>query len=423
MARKRFSFRRTWRRMQTVPGLGRNVTAVVVAIALGVTTMAIVFGNVKYVAPWEERLTISADFAQAPAIVPSQSPKVRIAGVDVGQVVDSEVTREGRARLTFSIDAGNEVYRDARAILRPKSAVNEMYVEISQGRPSEPQLRSGDVIPVGQTERPIQPDEVLSKLDERSRAGLTNLLAVSDTALANAPETLPAGLNATNRTVATFKPVLDQLEERRANLQRLVTSLSEISNAVGGNRERTTELANSLQEVLGTLTAREDQLRSVLSQLPGTTDQLRSSMTGLNELTGELNPALDNLDRASSRLPDVLRKVSGTVDSLDTTLDSAKPVVAKARPVAAELTPLIRDVDGSLDHLKPVSEKLDPATGTLVPYLNDVAAFIYNTSGVFAPSDGNGGFVRGHLTVPLPDAGVLPGTHGGHPDPTERGGR
>ncbi|MFJ8812943.1 MlaD family protein [Amycolatopsis thermoflava] len=412
--KRTFSMRRTWERIRTVPGLGRNVLTIVVLVALGLVSASVILGNQRFIQPWEERYVFSADFAEAPAINPGQQPKVRIAGVEVGQITGSAVTDSGNARLTFSLEPGHPIHRNAHLVLRPTNPLNEMYVEVDPGGPPEPELPPDGVIPVGQTERPIQPDEVLNHLDERSRAALTNLLSASDVALANAPAALPGGLRAADRTTVELKPVLDALAARRENISTLVTALAQISGAVGHNDARLAELMNSTQTTLATLAEHNSDLEASLAELPGTAGELRRAMNGVSGLTNELNPVLDNLDQASAQLPDTLRKLGGTVDDLGRTVTAAAPVVAAARPVVGDLAPLVSDVHRSLGDLEAVTRDLMPDSAVLVSYLGDLQAFIYNTNGAFSLSDANGGFIRGHVAVPLPDAGVIPGTHGGN---------
>lgn len=412
--KKKFSLRRTWERVRTVPGLGRNVLTVIVLITLGVISASVILGNQRFILPWSDRYVFSADFAQAPAINPGQQPKVRIAGVEVGQITGSAVTGTGTARLTMSLEPGNTIYRNAHLVLRPTNPLNEMYVEVDPGGPPQPALPANGVIPVGQTERPVQPDEVLDHLDDRSRAALTNLLSASDVALANAPATLPGGLRAADGTMVAVKPVLDALAARRDNIAKLVTGLSRISGAVGHNDARLAELLDSTQSTLSVLAQHNSDVQATLAELPATTDELRHAMDGVSGLTSRLNPVLDHLDQASAQLPDTLRKLGGTVDNLGATVAAAKPVVAAAGPVVRDVSPLAGDVHRSLADLEPVTRDLIPDSALLVSYLGDLQAFIYNTNGAFSLSDANGGFIRGHVAVPLPDAGVLPGTHGGN---------
>lgn len=412
--KRKFSARRTWERIRTVPGLGRNLIVLVILIVLGFVSTSTILGNQRFIPPWSDRYEFSADFAQAPAVNPGQQPKVRIAGVEVGQITGSQVTPDGKARLTLSLEPGHPIYTNAHLVLRPTNPLNEMYVEVNPGGPPAKQLDAGGVIPVGQTERPVQPDEVLNHLDERSRAALTDLLSASDVALADAPQQLPAGLNATDATLVNFKPVLDGLQARRDNIAKLVTALSTISTAVGHNDARLTDLMNSTEQTLSALSQHDSDVQATLAELPGTTNQLQQAMTGVNGLAGQLNPTLDNLSDAAGRLPQTLRKVSGTVDNLGRTVQAAGPVVSAAGPVVGDLSPLVHNAHTALGDLEPVARDLGPDSATLVSYLGDLQAFIFNTNGAFSLSDANGGFIRGHVAVPLPDAGVLPGTHGGN---------
>jgi phospholipid/cholesterol/gamma-HCH transport system substrate-binding protein len=400
--------------MRTVPGLGRNVLTLVALVVLGVVAVSTILGNQRFIPPWSNRYVFSADFEQVPGVNPGQQPKVRIAGVEVGQITGGAVTDGGKARVTMSLEPGHPIYTNAHIVLRPTNPLNEMYVEINPGGAPAPRLTAGGVIPIGQTERPVQPDEVLNHLDDRSRAALTNLLSASDVALANAPQKLPAGLDATDATLVQFKPVVDGLQARRDNIAKLVTALSQISAAVGHNDARTTDLMNSTEQTLSLLSEHNADLELTLSKLPGTTDALKSAMTGVNGLTAQLNPTLDNLGAASAQLPQVLQKMNGVVDNLGRTVQAAGPVVAAAGPVVNDLRPIVSDVHTALGDLVPVAKDLVPDTGILVSYLTDLQAFIYNTNGAFSLSDANGGFIRGHVAVPLPDAGLIPGSHGGN---------
>ncbi|MCQ4080814.1 MlaD family protein [Streptomyces sp. RB6PN25] len=413
MSRK-FSARRTWERIRTVPGLGRNVITMVVLVALGLASASIILGNQRFITPWAHQYVFAADFTEAGAVNPGESPKVRIAGVPVGQVTGATVTSKGQAELTMSLEPGHTIYDNAHLVLRPTNPLNEMYVEVDPGGPPGKPLPANGVIPASQTQRPIQPDQVLDHLDERSRAALADLLSASDVALASAPSNLPSGLDSTDATLLKVQPVLDALTERRQNISKLVTSLSQISMAVGHNDARLISLMNATQDSLGILSKNTGDLEATLNELPGTTGQLKSAMTGVNGLTKQLNPALQNLSKASAQLPKVLQKTQDTVTDIGQTVTAANPVVRAANPVVDDLQPLVSDLHTSLGDLEPIARDLNPDTETLVAYLGDLQAFIYNTNGVFSLSDANGGFIRGQVAVPLPDAGVIPGTHGGN---------
>ena len=87
-------------------------------------------------------------------------------------------------------EAYGTVYANARAFLRPKSQLNEMYVFLDPGGKPAKVLEPGSVIPLAQTTRPIQLDEVLSNLDDRARTAGRIALEESDVALAR-PGAIP----------------------------------------------------------------------------------------------------------------------------------------------------------------------------------------------------------------------------------------
>lgn len=414
---KKSAIRRFWQRLRTVPGLGKYSAVLTVLIVLGLAATWFLLGNLKFIMPGSDRFEFSADFDKASAVEPSQRPSVRIAGVPVGVVTDSEVSSEGNTRLSFSLEPDQEIYDNAKIIIRPKSPLNEMYVNIEPGGPPGRPIKAGESMPATHTDRPVQPDEVLSHLDSRARNAVTNLLVTSDTGLASAPESLPAGLNATNDALRAFRPVFDKLEGRREYIRNLVSSLSQITAAVGDNNGRLTQLMDSLDGTLQTLTKRDNELRKTLAELPGTTDSLSNAMTNVNGLGGELDPALSKISQASEGLPETIKGTDQTLADARQTVDAAKPVVSKAEPLLDHLSPVVRDVHGSLDYLEPVSKQLDPVTAKVVPHLGDLAGFIYNTSSMFSLRDDQGSFARGHVVLPLPDAGVITGPHNGIPGP------
>jgi phospholipid/cholesterol/gamma-HCH transport system substrate-binding protein len=389
------ALRRTWSRVRTVPGLGRDVTALVLLVALGLTVGGYILVNQRVHWPWTDEFVFSADFRAAPGISPGNGQEVRIAGVSVGDIRTAEVSNDGRARLTMSIEPGYTVYDNARLVLRPKSPLNEMYIELNPGGKPGRALRDGQVLPVARSANPVQIDEVLQHLDSRSRAALTSLLGEADAALASAPEGLPAGLRAANGTLVDLEPVVSALQTRRQTIRDLVTALARISSAVGGDDERLARLATSMQQTLTTVAARNDELEATLRELPGVTGELRRATGSVQELSDQLDPTLDDLRRASATLPDSLDRLTGTVDRLESTVEAARPVVRTARPVVADLRPLVRDANGALTDIRAVSRRLDLVTAALLPYLTDLQAFVNNTRSVGSVEDANGGIVRG----------------------------
>ena len=396
-----------WReRLRTVPGLGRDVTAVALMIVVGLVAATVIKSNLGGGYPWSASTTVRAEFAQIPGLNPKSKSTVTIAGVKVGTVTGVEATRQDTAIVTMKLDGHYAFRQNARAVLRPKNPLDEMEIELNQG--AAPAKALHGTIPVAQTERPVQADEIFDHLDERSQQALTDLLVQSAAALKHAPQTLPGGLASTTDTLDTLRPVVVALQTRREKIAQLVTALSRISAAVGSNDARVTRLADATSNTLSALADNDGQLRASIAQLPGLTTQLRTALSSTQDLTAQLDPTLKSLDQASHSLPPALRRFRSTITNLGRTVDAARPVLAKAVPVIADLRPTIANTELSLRSLTSVTSQLDADTQTVMSYLTDINAFVYNTSSVFGAGDANGSIIRGHLIVPLPGGGVLP---------------
>src|SRR3954454_20931398 len=90
---------------------------------------------------------------------------VRIAGIDVGQVDKVERYRHtNMAIVTMRIaDRGRPVHSDATIKNRPRLFLEgNFYVDLKPGTGRAPELPDGGIIPVTQTARPVQLDQLLT---------------------------------------------------------------------------------------------------------------------------------------------------------------------------------------------------------------------------------------------------------------------
>jgi phospholipid/cholesterol/gamma-HCH transport system substrate-binding protein len=400
MTRRPGRVRRALDRVKREPGLKKNVAALVLLVLLAGVSGVIILGNERVGFPWERaKFVFYATFDRTPGVSPGHGQEVRIAGVPVGEIDNAGVDSAGKAVLKLSIDSKYPVYDNANLVMRPKSPLNEMYVEISPGGPPGHRLSSGATLPVTHSQSPVEIDQALDHLDGNAREALSTLLAESDTALANAPSTLPGGLSASDVLVKRLTPVLTAINTRRANLQRLVTSLAEIASAVGGDDSTLSHLASSLQTTLDAMGSGSSALNSSLALLPNLLSQLKSATDAVSTLSAQLNPTLSNLKTASGSLPTALRKVTDTLDQVKETVAHAAPVIKIGVPVVQDLRPLVGDVAAALPDLTDLTVRADPVTAMLVKYLPDAGAFVLNTRSMTSLTDASGGILRGMLVI------------------------
>ncbi|MCW2778370.1 MAG: hypothetical protein JWN17_2095 [Frankiales bacterium] len=411
------SLAQRWARTKAEPGLGRDVRVLIATVVAGVLVGGYVLFMQRVEPPWTGSYTFAGEFQSVPAVSPGNGQEVRIAGVPVGSITKASVTDAGTAKLTMKLDEGTVVYKDAKLLLRPKSPLNEMYVEMDPGTAKAGKLREGGTIAKSQTAQPVLVDEVLGNLDKRSRDALSSLLAESDVALAHAQPDLVDGIGSVKDTVVDLKPLATALQTRRDKIARLVTDVSRISQVVGGKDQRLAALANDTSRTLATVSSNNDALSASLADLPGVVDELGNATSKVDGLADELTPTLKDVTAASKDLPPALRELTDTVESLRTFSDKARPVIADARPVVAGLRPVVRDLNTSLRRISPITAKLDQDTALLVPYLVGVQDFFYNTMQLTTLSDANGGIFRG---IVQEGSTALPVTAPGIPAATSR---
>lgn len=388
-------------RIRNTPGLTGDIALLVGLLVVGIVVTSAIVGNYQMIKPWDDKYAFAADFDEAPAIQLAARQEVRIAGVPVGRITGAKPTDNGNARVSLAIDKGHAVYKNARLVLRSKTPLNVMYMALDPGDPSSGKLPDDGVIPITQTERVVQPNELLDQLDDRARAALTDLVTQADVALASAPNDLAPGLASTDKAAASFTPVVEALQKRRANLRHLVTSLSQIAAAVGHDDKRLDSLVTALGDTLAVVSKRDAELSASLAKLPGVTTTLRDAMTDTKSLTDELTPVLRKLHSSSEELPGAIGDLSDTVRRAQSLVSKAGPVVRKAVPVVDDLRPLAANLNTAVANLSPVAANLPQATKRLVPWLDDLGAFVYNTSSSFSLGDVNGGLGRANVVVRL----------------------
>ena len=106
---------------------------------------------------------LKATFANAANI--SVNSPVRIAGVDVGKVIESN-NDGSTSTVTFTVeDKGRPIHTDAFAQIRPRIFLEgNFFIDLDPGSPSAPEMDSGATIPVSRTSISVQLDEVLTAL-------------------------------------------------------------------------------------------------------------------------------------------------------------------------------------------------------------------------------------------------------------------
>lgn len=281
--------------------------------------------------------TVKATFANS-ANVATNSP-VRIAGVDVGKVIESE--RDGNATtVTFTVDgSGRPIHDDAFAAIRPRIFLEgNFFVELDPGSPSAPQLASGGTIPVSQTSTAVQLDQILTSLQAPVRADLSRLLESYGKALNRKP---------------TPAEDLDQLPEVKG-----ISGAEALNKAFryGGDAGRySAQVTNAF---LGTQPSDLSRLVASAGRSFGALASREADLQGLivnfDTFTGALAAQSDNLAETVRLLAPTLKVSQASLVNLNRTLPPLRTYAIELTPAVAELPQLIRSSEPWLEQVRPL---------------------------------------------------------------------
>jgi phospholipid/cholesterol/gamma-HCH transport system substrate-binding protein len=356
------------------------ITMVVIAAAVGGYILA--HENLK-LPGWvpvlgRDYYTLKAEFQTAQAVTPGQGQAVTIAGAKIGEVGSVDL-HNGLAVVTMRVTPKYaRIYRNATMLLRPKTQLQDITVEVNPGTPSSGRLPSGSTLPLSQTAPDVNFDEFLSALDAETRAYLQELLAGAGEGLKNNGKALSATLKRFAPTAREVQQIGSQLEIRHANIARSIHNFRLLMEALGGKDKQLSQLVDASNAVFATF-AREDQnLQSTLHLLPGALTKTKSGLGKLATAAHVLGPTLHELQPfASSLAPanDATRRLALTTTPI---------IKNEIRPFAREILPTVNQIAPDTKGLAEAFPKLATSFSVLNEFFNELAN---------NPGSGRGGFL------------------------------
>jgi phospholipid/cholesterol/gamma-HCH transport system substrate-binding protein len=325
-----------------------------------------------------EYFTLKAEFQTAQAVTPGQGQAVTIAGAKVGEIASVNLN-QGVAVVTMKVTPKYaRFYRNATLLLRPKTQLQDITVEVNPGSPDAGRLRSGETIPLSQTAPNVNFDEFLAGLDAETRAYLQELLAGFGQGLKNNGKALSATFKRFDPTARYAQEIASQLEIRHANIARSIHNFRLLVEAIGGKNKQLAELVDSSNAVFKTFAAEDASVERTLGLLPGALKKTESGLGKLAVATGVLGPTLHKL----------LPFASSLAPANEATINLAKQTTAvlknEIRPFARQILPVINQLQPATQQLAESFPKLRVSFAVITEFFNELA---YN------PGPSKGGFV------------------------------
>jgi phospholipid/cholesterol/gamma-HCH transport system substrate-binding protein len=312
-----------------------------VVIAAGVSLYILNKQRMRFPLIEEKPLVLNAEFQTAQAVIAGQGQTVRVSGVEIGDIGDVEL-KEGRAivRMDIRPEYKDLVHTNATALLRPKTGLKDMFIQLEPGTKDAPVAKEGWTIPVQSTMPDVNPDEILGTLDSDTRDYLRLLISDAGRGLKGRGSDLRDLFRRFEPTHRDLAAVNGAVAERRQNLRRLIHSLNVLNGELASHDDDIAQLVDSSAAVMRSFAAEEQNISAAVSELPSalrqTTDTLgrvESFAEVLGPTTQALRPAARALDPANRAITPFAREVTPLL------ADDIRPFVREARPLVRDLRP------------------------------------------------------------------------------------
>jgi phospholipid/cholesterol/gamma-HCH transport system substrate-binding protein len=316
---------------------------------------------------------VGAEFSTAQAVTPGQGQTVNIAGVPVGEISKVEL-RQGVAVVELRIRRKYApIYKDAHMLLRPKTGLKDMIVEMDPGSEEAGELEEGGTIPVENTAPDVNLDEILASLDTDTRSYLQILVNGGGKALADdAPADLRETLKRFEPTNRDLKRATELLAERRRNLERVIHNFSLLTGELADRDDQLAEFVGSANANFRALAAADVNIRESLRLLPGTLTTARDTLESADAFARQLGPT-------SSALRPTARNLGPALEATRPFLRTTTPVIEnQLRPFSRDVRPTVRELRRAAAGLEPLTPRLTRTFEFLNDLLNTLA---YNPPG------------------------------------------
>ncbi len=357
----------------------REFIAVIVMVILALIVGGYILSNQRFYLPaWVPVLgtdffELKAEFSTAQSVTPGQGQTVNIAGVAVGEIKAVDLV-DGRAVVTMSIRQkySDMIKPDATMLLRPKTGLKDMVIEMDPGTQTVPAVKEGYTIPVEQTDPDVNLDEILASLDRDTRDYLRLLVAGGGEGLKNNGRAFANAFRRLDPLSRDTAKLTGELSKRRRNLARLIHNLQTLVTEVGTKDKELSELVVSQNAVFEAFANQDQNLRQFLRQLPTALQTTNKALVQSTELTDQLGPALAELRPGARALAPAQRSQRPFArQTIPPIKNQIRPFAKAAQPSAAALKPAMQDF-----------AKVTPKLATTFDVLNELLnALTYNPKG------------------------------------------
>jgi phospholipid/cholesterol/gamma-HCH transport system substrate-binding protein len=348
-----------------------DFTAIVVLMAIALAVAGYVLHNERFRFPFLQSapFKLKAELATAQAVVAGQGQTVRVAGVRIGDIGGVSL-KNGRAIVSMDIDNQYKhlVHTDATALLRPKTGLKDMFVEINPGSNSAPVAKENWTLPIRNTLPDINPDEIFSALDADTRDYLKLLVNGAGRGLQGRGNDLQDVFRRFEPTHRDLARVSQAVATRQSNLR--------LNGELASRHTDVAQLISTSATVFRAFASEDANISRAVADFPGALRQTTNTLGKVQTYANVLGPTADRLRPAVRALNTANHAV------IPFARDTAPILRTQIRPFVRDARPVVRDLQPAAKNLATATPDLTKSFGVLNHLFNMLG---YNPAGHNAP--------------------------------------
>ena len=370
--RKGFRHFRAWLGRQA-RGHRTDTIAILVLALVGIVMMLGIFTQQKASLPsWlplvgEEFDHISAEFTTAQAVTPGQGQAVDVSGIQIGKV-GSVSLEDGHAVVGMEIEPKymTLLHPDAQFLLRPKTGLNDMIVEVEPGS-GKGEVKDGHVFGLAQTEPNVNLDQFLASLDTDTRQYIQLLVAGGAQGIGGHSQQLGDALRRFEPFVEYSAKLNKAIAGRRTELARAIHDFGELTTELGKHDQQVRNFVSSSNKALGNFANQQEALEATFEEFPATLRSAQQGLASSNEFSKVALPTLTKL------IPQAQASTPAFKATEKLFAKTTAPIREGIRPFTREIRPLLSSAASGSEPLEKTVRGFGNALGGLNSFFNELA--------------------------------------------------
>ncbi|HEX7279093.1 MAG TPA: MlaD family protein [Solirubrobacterales bacterium] len=279
-------------------GRSKDTIAIFVLAIAGVTMMLWIFTQQKASLPsWipgvgEDFAHLSGEFTAAQAVTPGQGQGVVVAGIQIGKVTSVDLD-EGRAVVGMDVEPEylDLIHPNATLLLRPKTNLNDMVVEIDPGT-SKGHVEDGHNFPLSRTEPNVNLDAFFATLDTDTRQYIQLLVAGAAEGIGGRGRQLSGAFRRFQPFVHYVADLNRAVAQRRVALANAIHYFSLLTTELGRRDAQVERFVRGSRAGLAAFANEQQNVQEALIELPATLAAAQAGFSSSDRFSQVARPAL-----------------------------------------------------------------------------------------------------------------------------------